>query len=316
VGEKAALEDRDRIQEFISGADMVFITAGMGGGTGTGAAPVIARAAKDLGILTVAVVTKPFLFERKKRMKHAEEGIAKLRDNVDTLITIPNQHIFKVVDRRTPIRQAFLAADDVLRQGVQGISDIITRTGDISIDFADVKTVMREQGDALMGIGIGHGDNRACDAASNAITNELLEFASIEGAKGLLVNVVGGSDFSISEYEEIMNIITERTSDDATIISGYFIDESMDDEIHVTVIATGADKGDGCREEDKKPAVIQDQTLEGYIPLRVWQETMGGRRAYRAGEIYAGADVFAAGDLDVPAVRRLGQNLPGTQQGK
>jgi cell division protein FtsZ len=312
TGEKAALEDKDQIQAFIQGADMVFITAGMGGGTGTGAAPIIARAAKDMGILTVAIVTKPFVFEGKKRMKIAEEGIARLREGVDTLITIPNQHIFKVVDSKIPIRQAFLAADDVLRQGVQGISDIITRTGDISIDFADVKTVMREQGDALMGIGVGHGENRACDAASNAITNELLEFASIEGAKGLLINVVGGSDFSLSEFEEIMNIITERSSENATIISGYFIDDNMDDEIQVTVIATGADKdkGEGCREEYKNLPPSQPSeatTVDGYIPLHVWEEKMGNRRAFRPG-----AELFSAGDLDIPAVRRLGQTLPGS----
>ncbi|MDR1179898.1 MAG: cell division protein FtsZ [Spirochaetales bacterium] len=319
VGEKAALEDKEQIQEFIKGADMVFITAGMGGGTGTGAAPIIARTAKDMGILTVAVVTKPFTFEGKKRMKFAEEGIAKLREGVDTLITIPNQHIFKVVDPKIPIRQAFLAADDVLRQGVQGISDIITRTGDISIDFADVRTVMREQGDALMGIGVGHGDNRACDAASNAITNELLEFASIEGAKGLLVNVVGGNDFSLNEYQDIMNIITERSSEDATIISGYFMDEGLDDEIQVTVIATGAQKGGSSPSVDSRnPALSQSEAAaaDGYIPLHVWEEKMGNRRACRAGEVYTGSELFAAGDLDVPAIRRMGQNLPGTRMEK
>ncbi|MCL1818207.1 MAG: cell division protein FtsZ, partial [Spirochaetaceae bacterium] len=248
VGEKAALEDRDRIQDIIAGADMVFITAGMGGGTGTGAAPVIARAAKDMGILTVGVVTKPFSFEGKLRMRFAEEGIARLRGSVDTLLTIPNQHIFKVVDPRTPIRQAFLKADDVLRQGVQGISDLITRQSDINIDFADVRTVMAEQGDALMGIGVGHGDNRACDAASNAITNDLLEFANIAGAKGFLVNAVGGADFSLNEFQDIMAVITERAAEEALIIAGYSVDESLDDEINVTVVATGAEKGDSACE--------------------------------------------------------------------
>ncbi|MDR1626541.1 MAG: cell division protein FtsZ [Spirochaetia bacterium] len=320
-GEKAALEDKEQIQEFVKGADMVFVTAGMGGGTGTGAAPVIAKVAKDMGILTVAIVTKPFVFEGKKRAKIAEEGIAKLHAGVDTLIAIPNQHIFKVVDPKIPIRDAFLAADDVLRQGVQGISDIITRTGDISIDFADVKAVMCEQGDALMGIGRGHGNNRVCDAASNAITNELFEFASFEGAKGLLVNVVGGSDFSLGEYAEIMTIITERASEDATIISGYSIDEGIEDEIQVTVIATGADKGksDACRGESRNSAcgqLLESAAGDGYIPLHVWEERMGGRRTFRAGEVYSGADVFAAGDLDVPAVRRMGQTLPGSGLGK
>jgi cell division protein FtsZ len=318
VGEKAALEDRERIQEFVGGADMVFITAGMGGGTGTGAAPIIAQAAKELGILTIAVVTKPFVFEGKKRMKFAEEGIAKLREAVDTLITIPNQHIFKVVDRKTSIPQCFMAANEVLRQGVQGISDLITRTGDINIDFADVKTIMREQGDALMGIGVGHGENRACDAASNAITNELLEFASITGAKGLLVNIVGGEDFSLDEYQEIMNIITERSLEDATIISGYSIDESLDDEIQVTVIATGAEKAGGSAEEIKKPSASRQEAAaaDGYIPLHVWEERMGGRHGSRSGELYASADIFAASDLDVPAVRMFGQTQPGTALGK
>ncbi|MDR1316213.1 MAG: cell division protein FtsZ [Spirochaetales bacterium] len=318
VGENAALEDKAQIQEFIKGADMVFITAGMGGGTGTGAAPIIARTAKELGILTVAVVTKPFTFEGKKRMKFAEDGIAKLREGVDTLITIPNQHIFKVVDPKIPIREAFLVANDVLCQGVQGISDIITRTGDISIDFADVKTVMREQGDALMGIGVGHGENRACDAASNAITNQLLEFASIEGAKGLLVNVVGGNDFSLNDYQEIMNIITKHTSEDATIISGYFMDESLDDEIRVTVIATGAQKGgdDPCADTPSPVSQPQTASADEYIPLHVWEKKMGNRRACRTGEIYTGSDLFAAGDLDIPAIRRIGQNLPGTQMEK
>jgi cell division protein FtsZ len=318
VGEQAALEDRDKIQEFIQGADMVFITAGMGGGTGTGAAPVIAKTAKEMGILTVGVVTKPFVFEGKKRMKIAEEGIEKLRAGVDTLITIPNQHIFKIVDRRTPIREAFLAADDVLRQGVQGISDIITRTGDISIDFADVRTVMAEQGDALMGIGVGHGDNRAVDAASNAITNKLLEFTSIAGTKGLLVNVVGGTDLSLTEYEEVMNIITEHASENATIISGYFVDEAMDDEIQVTVVATGAQKGDEHREDsrDAAAALPESGAAEGYIPLHVWEEKMGGRRTLQSGDVSQGADIFAASDLDIPTVRRLGQTGPGTRLGK
>jgi cell division protein FtsZ len=239
---------------------------------------------------------------------------------VDTLITIPNQHIFKVVDRRTPIRQAFLIADDVLRQGVQGISDLITRTGDIGIDFADVKTVMREQGDALMGIGVGHGENRAFDAASNAITNELLEFASITGAKGLLVNVVGGTDFSLSEYEETMNIITERASEDAMIISGYCIDENMDDEIQVTVVATGAKKGDASDEpeivrhkEEEQEALTVDK---GYIPLHVWEERINGKHGLHAGELYAGNDLLSAGNLDIPAIRRSAQMQSGTQLGK
>ncbi len=241
IGEKAAAEDREQIQQVLKGADMIFITAGMGGGTGTGAAPIVAEVAREVGALTVAVVTKPFDFEGRKKMTLAEEGIDKLREAVDTLIIIPNQYLLKIVERKTPIRQAFLMADDVLRQGVQGISDLITVSGDINIDFADVRTIMKGRGDALMGIGLGTGDNRAVDAATNAINNPLLEDANMEGAKGILVSVTGGEDFSLTEYEEIINIITSNADSDALIISGTSIDETMEDRIKVTVIATGFD---------------------------------------------------------------------------
>ncbi len=241
IGEKAALEDKEEIQNVLKGADMIFVTAGMGGGTGTGATPVVAQAAKELGALTVAVVTKPFDFEGRKKRMLADAGIEKLRDAVDTLIIIPNQYLLKIVERRTPIREAFLRADDVLRQAVQGISDLITVPGDINIDFADVRTIMKGRGDALMGIGIGAGDNRAVDAATNAINNPLLEDAQMEGAKGILVNVTGGNDFSLTEYEEIINIITASADGDALIISGNSIDETLEDEVRVTVIATGFD---------------------------------------------------------------------------
>lgn len=239
IGEKAALEDQEEIEETLKGADMVFITAGMGGGTGTGAAPVVARIAREMGALTVAVVTKPFDFEGRRKMQLAEEGIARLRDAVDTLITIPNQYLLKIVERRTPIREAFVLADDVLRQGVAGISDLITVPGEINIDFADVRTIMKGQGDALMGVGVGRGDNRAVDAATNAINNPLLEDAHIEGAKGILVNVTGGETFSLTEYEEVVKIITANADADALIIPGSTIDPSLDEEVKVTVIATG-----------------------------------------------------------------------------
>jgi len=322
VGEKAALEDKERIQEIIAGADMVFITAGMGGGTGTGAAPIIARVAKDMGILTVGVVTKPFSFEGKMRMRFAEEGIAKLRGAVDTLLTIPNQHIFKVVDPRTPIRQAFQKADDILRQGVQGISDLITRSSDINIDFADIKTIMADQGDALMGIGVGHGDNRAFDAASSAITNELLEFSNISGAKGFIINVVGGTDFSLSEFQEIIAVVTERAAEQALIIAGYSVDENLDDEIQVTVVATGAEKGESSRErtQDTGITVRQEEVANsaGYISLRDWEEKLNGRNAARSVEQFG--SIFSPGNLDIPTVRRQSQysggNLPGTALGK
>ena len=239
IGEEAALEAEEQIHNSLKGADMVFVTAGMGGGTGTGAAPVIARVSRELSALTVAVVTKPFDFEGKRKMVIAEEGIEKLRREVDTLIVIPNQYLLKIVERRTPIREAFSMADDVLRQGVQGISDLITDAGVINIDFADVRNIMKVNGDALMGIGIGRGDNRAVDAATNAISNPLLEDAKVEGAKGILVNVTGGNDLSLPEYEEVLKIITTNVDHDANIIAGYTIIDSMEDAIKVTVIATG-----------------------------------------------------------------------------
>ncbi len=239
VGEKAALEDKTTIENIITGSDMIFITAGMGGGTGTGAVPVIAKIAREMDILTVAVVTKPFDFEGIKKKKIAEDGIRKLRDVVDTLIIIPNQYLLKIVDKKTPIREAFLLADDVLRQGVQGISDLITEAGEINIDFADVRTIMKGKGDALMGIGTGTGDNRAVDAATNAINNPLLEDAKIEGAKGILVSVTGGSDLCLSEYEEILKIITSNADKDALVIPGHTVDTTLEDTIKVTVVATG-----------------------------------------------------------------------------
>ncbi|RKX88477.1 MAG: cell division protein FtsZ [Spirochaetes bacterium] len=239
VGEQAALENKADLQNILKGSDMVFITAGMGGGTGTGAAPIVAEVAKETGALTVAVVTKPFDFEGKKKMKLAEEGISKLRAAVDTLIIIPNQYLLKIVEKRTPIREAFLMADDVLRQGVQGISELITITGEINIDFADVRTIMSGQGDALMGIGQGTGDNRAVDAATNAINNPLLEDARMEGARGILVNITGGADFSLSEYDEVIKIVTANADEDALIIPGQTIDENMGDQVQVTVVATG-----------------------------------------------------------------------------
>ncbi|MHB9151149.1 MAG: cell division protein FtsZ [Spirochaetales bacterium] len=239
VGEKAAVEDREMIEQSLRGADMVFVTTGLGGGTGTGSAPVIAQTARDLGALTVAVVTKPFTFEGKVVGRIAEEGLEKLRQAVDTVIVIPNQNLLKVVDKRTPIKQAFLLADDVLRQGVQGISDLITLAGDINIDFADVRTVMQGQGDAIMGIGVGAGENRSIDAANKAVNNPLLEDARIEGARNVLVNVTGGEDFSLIEYQEIVDFITEKASEDAHIIAGFVTDPKIEDEVRVTVIATG-----------------------------------------------------------------------------
>lgn len=275
IGEQAAEEDRETIQNVLKGADMVFVTAGMGGGTGTGSAPVIARVAKEMGCLTVAVVTRPFSFERQRKMELADAGIDRLREHVDTLITIPNENLLKLVDRRTPIREAFLKADDVLRMGVQGISDLITKRGEINIDFADVRTVMDGQGDALMGIGEGRGDNRAVDAATMAIENPLLDDVNIEGARGLLVNVTGGPDFSLFEYNEIMDIVSSRVDSNATVIAGQDTDENLGDNVTVTVIATGF--GGSIDRSHKQDAASSESPNEEVLSYNVWRGLSEGR---------------------------------------
>ncbi|HYS54774.1 MAG TPA: cell division protein FtsZ [Thermoanaerobaculia bacterium] len=241
VGKQAALEDTDRILEALSGADMIFITTGMGGGTGTGATPIIASLAAELGALTVAVVTKPFAFEGKRRRVQAEQGIRALRDTVDTLITIPNERLLNFVERATSLGEAFKIADDVLRQAVQGISDLITVPGEINLDFADVKTIMHGMGMALMGTGVSTGEHRAVEAAQRAISSPLLEEASIEGAKGVLINITGGTDMTLFEVHEAASIIQEAADEEANIIFGTVIDPKMKDEVKVTVIATGFD---------------------------------------------------------------------------
>lgn len=244
VGEKAAVESKDEIRNLLDGTDMVFITAGMGGGTGTGAAAVVAEVAKSVNALTVAVVTTPFAFEGKKKLQLAQSGIEKLRKQVDTLILIPNQYLLKVVENNTPIKQAFLMADEVLYQGVQGISELITEPGEINIDFADVRTVMKGRGDALMGIGFGEGANRAVDAARAAISNPLLENASIDGAKSVLVNLSGGDNLTLQEYQDVVEIITENCAEDALIIAGQAFNPELGDRIKVTVVATGFERKD------------------------------------------------------------------------
>lgn len=267
VGEQAAQESRDEIAEHLKGADMVFITAGMGGGTGTGASPVIAEIARELGALTVGVVTKPFSFEGRRRMRQAEEGIEIFREKVDTLITIPNDRLLQVVDKKTTFQDAFRIADDVLRQGVQGISDLIAIPGLINLDFADVRTIMLNTGSALMGIGVASGEGRAARAAKEAISSPLLE-TSIDGAKGVLLNITGGGDLGLFEVNEAAAIVTEAADEDANIIFGAVIDESMEDEIRITVIATGFDtksrKGEGHRGKfpDIKPLVSEQHELE------------------------------------------------------
>lgn len=244
VGRRAAIESYNDIVEKLEGADMVFVTAGMGGGTGTGGAPIVAKIARELGALTIGVVTKPFLFEGKKRSKHAEGGLAELKDNVDTLIVIPNQKLLSIAAERTPLLETFKKADEVLLQAVKGISDLINIRGLINLDFADIRTVMSSKGIAIMGTGAARGDNRAVEAATSAISSPLLENVKIEGATGIIINVTGGPDLSLYEVNEASTLITEAAHEDAEIIFGAVIDESMGDEVRVTVIATGFDAHD------------------------------------------------------------------------
>ncbi|MEI7425813.1 MAG: cell division protein FtsZ [Candidatus Moraniibacteriota bacterium] len=242
IGRQAAEENRDEIQEVLKGADMVFVTCGLGGGTGTGAAPIVAEAAKELGALTVAVVTKPFSFEGAQRRAIAEEGLQNLRERVDTLITIPNDKLLQIIDKKTTLINSFKIVDDVLRQGVQGISDLITKPGIVNVDFADVRAIMSNSGSALMGIGIGTGENRAAEAAKAAINSPLLEL-SIDGAKGVLFNVSGSSDLTMLEINEAANIITEAIDPNAKVIFGAVVDETLKKgEVQITVVATGFDE--------------------------------------------------------------------------
>ena len=238
IGEEAAQESREEITKALEGADMVFVTAGMGGGTGTGAAPIVAECAKEIGALTVGVVTKPFAFEGKRRRAQAEKGIEFLTQKVDTIIVIPNDKLLQVVDKKCSVSDAFSKADEVLRQGIKGISDLIQIPGLINLDFADVKTIMTNQGEALMGIGEGTGENRAADAAKMAINSPLLE-TSIDGAKGILLNISGSSELGIFEVNEAAQIISDAADPDANIIFGSVIDESLGDKVQITVVATG-----------------------------------------------------------------------------
>ena len=242
VGRHAALEDTDKLIQAIDGADLVFVTAGLGGGTGTGAAPVIASLASELGALTIAVVTRPFTFEGRKRAIQAERGLEELRDCVDSVITIPNERLLGTIDRKTPLLDAFAAVDEVLRQAIQGISDLILLPGLINLDFADVKTIMTGMGVAVMGTGVGYGETRAVDAARKAISSPLLEDASINGARGVIINVTGGSDLSLVEVHEASTIIHEAAHEEANIIFGAVIDPTLDGQVKLTVIATGFDR--------------------------------------------------------------------------
>jgi len=273
IGQKAAEESREEIRQLLEGADMVFITAGMGGGTGTGGTPVVAEIAREVSALTVGVVTKPFSFEGRRRQQQAEQGIEALRDKVDTLIVIPNDRLLQVAEKKTSILEAFRLADDVLRQGVQGISDLITVPGLINLDFADVRTIMANAGSALMGIGVASGEERAIKAAKMAISSPLLE-ASIEGARGILLNITGSSNLGLFEVNDAAEIIAEAADPEANIIFGAVIDESLRDEVRVTVIATGFDggRGNGRRKNftdlELKPFATDDLDIPAFLRRR------------------------------------------------
>ena len=285
VGHEAALQSADQIREALDGCDMVFVTAGMGGGTGTGGAPVIACIAREMKALTVAVVTKPFQFEGGKRMTRAEDGLKELRKYVDTLLLIPNQRLLGVLDKTTPLREAFKVADDVLRQAIQGIADVIKVPGLVNVDFADVRTVMGHMGRAVMGMGVARGPNRAVEAAQKAICSPLLEEGSIDGAKGVLLNITGGPDLSLHEVSEASSIIQQAADKDANIIFGAVIDDRLKDEVMITVIATGFER----EESLSTPTVRSIQTMSedamrDYQPKRVerpafMRRSIGGRES-------------------------------------
>ncbi len=267
VGRNAALESKEQLIEALKGADMVFVTAGMGGGTGTGAGPIVAEAAKEAGALVVAVVTKPFAFEGQKKMRQAEEGLKRLREVVDTVITIPNQRLLSVSNKNTSLKEAFMRADEVLMQAVKGISDVITIPGLVNVDFADVRTIMSEMGQALMGSGTARGENRAAEAARKAISSPLLEDISISGARGILINISGSSDMTIHDVDQASSLIHEEAHEDANIIFGAVIDESLGEEVRVTVIATGFGK-EKAQKEVIAPAMVIEDNLDVPTVLR------------------------------------------------
>jgi len=318
TGRQAALEDTEKLLEVLHGSDMVFITTGLGGGTGTGATPIVANLASELGALVVAVVTKPFLFEGRKRREQAEMGLRELRECVDTVISIPNERLLSTVDRNTSLQSAFLIADDVLRQAVQGISDLITIPGEINLDFADVKTIMSGMGMALMGTGIATGENRAVEAAQRAISSPLLEDATIDGARGVLINITGGPGMTLYEVSEASNLIHETAHEEANIIFGTVIDESMGESIKVTVIATGFREQRGREETQRIVAAAPRKRLieqprlemEPAAPPSQKAETPLLRRGQRAQAINADEGSYGPNftnlkdDLDVPTFLR------------
>ncbi|HDP88542.1 MAG TPA: cell division protein FtsZ [Thioalkalivibrio sp.] len=307
VGREAALEDRERIQECIQGADMLFITAGMGGGTGTGGAPVVAQVAKEMGILTVAVVTRPFPFEGTRRMNIAKQGMDELSKYVDSLITIPNEKLLTVLGKNVSLLDAFSAANDVLLGATQGIAELITRPGLINVDFADVRTVMSEMGMAMMGTGSASGEGRAREAAEAAISSPLLEDVNISGAKGILVNVTAGLDLSIGEFEEVGEAIRAFASEDATVVVGTVIDPEMSDELRVTLVATGLE-GSGARaaRPAEKPAmkVVERQT-DGEVDYeKLDRPTVMRKQTVNGGPAYDPRGEFDMEYLDIPAFLR------------
>jgi len=297
VGREAALEDRDRLAELVVGCDMVFITAGMGGGTGTGAAPVIAQVAKEMGALTVAVVTRPFHFEGRRRRKQADEGIEALRQCVDTLITIPNQRLISMASERTTMREAFQMADRVLYQAVKGVSDLINFQGIVNVDFADVRTIMANKGVALMGVGVGSGEHRIVEAAQKAINSPLLDDVSIAGATSVLINITGNSEMTMFEINEASTMIQEEAHEDANVIWGWVVDENMTDEARVTVIATGFEES----WLHSAPAPVE---------RRVAEAMRGVRSTYRVGAGGGGAAAMVSGlntdDYDIPTFFKNG----------
>lgn len=320
IGRKAALEDEARLREILTDAEMVFVTAGMGGGTGTGSAPVIARIARELGALTVGVVTKPFQFEGRRRMAQAEEGLRELKNAVDTLITIPNQRLLSVASKNTSLKESFQKADDVLLQAVRGISELVTVHGLINLDFADVRSIMAEMGMAMMGAATASGENRAVEAAQRAISSPLLEDVSIKGARGLLINVTGGSDMALYEVNEAASLIQEEAHEDANIIFGAVIDEGMTDEIRVTVIATGF--GDLEKHSSRySPSGAPVTTPIAASATRA-VDPMEAKPAAPSGQVPAGQVRMFPGNkpvrrmgmivddntLDIPAFRRRGED--------
>ena len=294
VGRNAAIEDQEKLSQIVQGADMVFLATGLGGGTGSGAGPVIAKLAAESGALTVAVVTKPFDFEGKKRMRQAEKAARELREHVDTLITIPNQRLLSFVERNTPFHESFKIADDVLRQAIQGIADLINCPGEINRDFADVKKIMSDMGRAMMGTAVAEGENRAVHAAQAAISSPLLEDASIEGARGVLINVTGSADLTLFEVNEAAEIIRQAADPEAIILFGYVNDDRMAGSVKVTVIATGFDKGDAVLEEP-------EEEPRGYATQR------SGRTPFLRGDDSGGFGPNASNsrdDFDIPTVLR------------